>query len=431
MLDIHAILGRLASRKVAVWGCGMTGRGFIRVLADRHSLPVHLLVDSNPALTGKRIGNLAIGLPDTLPGSGERPFVFIAVAVKEQEIIDFLQARGYTRNEDFALLSELVPSFYTIDIVGACNLRCPSCPRGNYGSAPPAGLMKLEMFQRIVDKIVAESPLVTHIALYNWGDSLLHPQLPLFIEELNRRGIFSALSTNFSFSNPPIRELVKAQPGELKISCSGYFQETYGRTHRRGDIRLVKSNMYRLRYYMDKQKSDLSVKVEYHMYRHNIGADLERMAALCQELGFDFNPYIAHATPVEELIDFQAGRRNPILEELDQLLLVPIATGVEIAQPHRTGQCTYLNQTNINHDGSLSLCCVSFDPRRNTIHPDYLTASLADIEAAKQSHPLCGDCLELGIPQFLQGCDMQRRLEVAASRVDALPDILERMRGDH
>src|SRR5262245_16821 len=39
----------------------------------------------------------------------------------------------------------------TVDIVGTCNLRCPSCPVENVGTNP-SGLMSLDLFARIVDK---------------------------------------------------------------------------------------------------------------------------------------------------------------------------------------------------------------------------------------------------------------------------------------
>jgi len=57
------------------------------------------------------------------------------------------------------------PNFYMyyIDIVGTCNLRCPSCPVGNYlphdfmDLQRPKGFMKLALFEQILDKIKREN----------------------------------------------------------------------------------------------------------------------------------------------------------------------------------------------------------------------------------------------------------------------------------
>ena len=48
--------------------------------------------------------------------------------------------------------------YYYIDIVGSCNLRCPSCAVGNYPGQIPKGVMPLEKYKRIVEKIIAEHP---------------------------------------------------------------------------------------------------------------------------------------------------------------------------------------------------------------------------------------------------------------------------------
>jgi hypothetical protein len=48
---------------------------------------------------------------------------------------------------------------FDIDIVGTCNLSCPSCPTGNFtigdfaaAQKRPTGLMKLELFRAILEK---------------------------------------------------------------------------------------------------------------------------------------------------------------------------------------------------------------------------------------------------------------------------------------
>ena len=48
---------------------------------------------------------------------------------------------------------------YVIDVVGTCNLRCPSCPVGNMQEANRAtGFMDAELYEAILDKIAHESP---------------------------------------------------------------------------------------------------------------------------------------------------------------------------------------------------------------------------------------------------------------------------------
>ena len=69
------------------------------------------------------------------------------------EVWDELQQRSllrYTPRESASYV-------YAIDVVGTCNLRCPTCPVGNFTAADrPKGFMEPELFERILDKIVAE-----------------------------------------------------------------------------------------------------------------------------------------------------------------------------------------------------------------------------------------------------------------------------------
>lgn len=55
-------------------------------------------------------------------------------------------------------LRQTADFYYLIDIVGSCNLKCPSCPVGNYEEQPTKGLMSLETYKRILHKISIEHP---------------------------------------------------------------------------------------------------------------------------------------------------------------------------------------------------------------------------------------------------------------------------------
>ena len=79
--------------------------------------------------------------------------------------------------------------YYLVDVVGTCNLRCPSCPVGNYETPAVKGLMDFAYFEKLVLKAEAEVPgKRLFFDLYNWGEPALHPELPKFIAFLRRRG---------------------------------------------------------------------------------------------------------------------------------------------------------------------------------------------------------------------------------------------------
>ena len=410
--ELWAAIG--PSRPIVFWGAAMTGQATGKMI-DRFNLRLpSLYVDSSSAFLGRSNGGIPIRYPNAIWEEtwSEKPYVVVTVAVRENEIADILQHHGFNEGDDYSLISALNIPLFLIDIVGACNLRCPSCPRGNSDDLPqpPLGMMSVELFTKIVDRILEQSPYVPYISLYNWGDTLLHPKLSEIVKVLTDRNIFSAASSNFSMEYD-LKSLVRSGLGELKISLSGFYQDTYGQTHTKGDIRLVKSNMYRLRYYMDKFNSDLSVKVEYHVYRDNRGRDFEMMKDLCEELGFAFNSYFAIVSPVEKILS-RLIDGDKTLDDINDKLAVSLEDGIRIGKKYPIDDCNYYNQTNINVDGSVYLCCNTYNSADNMVCQDFLNTSLDEINLAKRRHPLCGPCIDHGLPQFIQNLGAEERAKL-------------------
>ena len=288
---------------------------------------------------------------------------------------------------------------YVIDVAGTCNLRCPTCPVGNSELAGrPRGLMNYGLFERIIDKIVREKPCATPIVnLYNWGEPLLNPELPRMIALLRRRGLRAALSSNLNIKRG-LEEVIAANPDELKISLSGFTNETYERAHAGGDLARLKANMRLIRSYLDRHKATTRVWVGHHIYRSN-QAQVPEVRAFCAELGFDYHPINAFYMSLERLIDYLEGRPNPRDKGIiDDLLRKPEEIP-RAAAARRSGRfdCELrFNQTVINHDGSVALCCTVYD-RENMLGVNFLDADFAELEARKYVHPFCETCYRHGL----------------------------------
>src|SRR5262245_13408597 len=137
-------------------------------------------------------------------------------------------------------------SFY-IDIFGYCNLRCPSCPVGNWeddASVFHHGAMSTALLESILDKAMAECT-VAGVALFNWTEPLLHPAVHELIAVVRARAIHCSISTNLNVLRDPDL-LMRANPDWLRVSVSGFTQEVYARGHAAGDVEVVKTNMRRL-----------------------------------------------------------------------------------------------------------------------------------------------------------------------------------------
>ena len=410
----------LRNRPVLIWGARMTGIGLLR-FAKKHALNVVGFVDRDPSLIGRKIDKFQINKPDIIPSLKAKHHnlaVVVAVALKEDEIIKTLEEMNISRN-DCVNYSEYCDCFFTIDIVGTCNLKCPSCAQSIEKIHNPIGIMPLDDFKLVTKKMLDEVDIVTHVSLYSWGEPFLHTQLNLIIDHLHELGIAVAVSSHLSIpSSNQLQKVVKSAPDYLKVSLSGFYPEVYNSTHTGGDINLVKSNLYKLKYYMDIYKSKIYVDVNYHLYNNNVGEDLTKMQELCDELGFGLSSTYAVVMPIERCIDHCEGNADAATKELSKLLLVNIDEGLEITKSHRNQPCRYLtNQLNINWDKSVPLCCVSFDRQKNSsiISNDYLKESLEELSHKKKNHSLCTKCMSYGIPPYQLGVN-EKEWEIKAKQ---------------
>jgi MoaA/NifB/PqqE/SkfB family radical SAM enzyme len=293
-----------------------------------------------------------------------------------------------------------MPHTYYVDIVGTCNLRCRSCPTGNFRKSDfsadrkPLGFMTLDLFDAILSKIVAErGNAVTPVHLYNWGEPLLHPRAAEFVERVSKQptlrcGISSNLSLRIDLDR-----VIAAAPHWMRISVSGFYQDTYAQSHRKGDIELVKTNMRGLRAALDKHASKCIVDVSYHIYRHNCGADFDAMMQFAADLGFNFKPIWASFYPLEKLM---SGKLSDDDRRVIELLAIKPHEMLAAAQPYKNEACRLQdNQTSINFDGTVQLCCATFDPAF-TIAKNYLDVTQDDLMAAKRNNDTCTRCIAAG-----------------------------------
>lgn len=283
---------------------------------------------------------------------------------------------------------------FVIDVVGTCNLRCPTCPVGNSPrDERPIGFMSLDMFERIIAKIKREAPVpFPSISLYNWGEPLLHPDLPAMIGLLRREGMRACLSSNLNIKRG-LEDVIAANPDELKISLSGFSEATYGRTHVRGNIDLVKSNMRLLRDLRQKHQAGTRIWVGHHLYRSNLH-EADSVRKFCGELGFEYYPIQAYYMPLERLSELIDGRPNPADSGIVADLLVSPIERHDRAAGSRSGRydCELrFNQTVINHDGTVALCCSVYD-RPNMLGVTFLGTPLSEIERLKYRHSFCNTC---------------------------------------
>jgi MoaA/NifB/PqqE/SkfB family radical SAM enzyme len=298
------------------------------------------------------------------------------------------------------------PKLMTIDIVGGCNLRCPSCPVGNMGSINPAGLMDIDLFAKIIRKGRVEHGAGIAL-LYNWTEPLLHPRLPEFIRLVKKEGMVCCLSSNLNISRN-IEEVVAAEPDSFRISLSGFTQEAYGVSHTRGNIDRVKENMRLLSDALKRHgRRKTVVSVHFHKYLHNLH-EVEPMRAYATELGFEWLENWAYYMPLEKAVQLTDGALSPDETQfLEKRFALPIAQAIAAAEKlEGHDRCTLLeDQLVIDHRGNLNLCCTVYDLKTNRLGT-FLEMDEPAIAAAKTDHPTCARCVKQNLHLYFTYYDI-------------------------
>ncbi|MBS4078223.1 radical SAM/SPASM domain-containing protein [Pseudomonas rustica] len=277
-----------------------------------------------------------------------------------------------------------------IDIVGACNLSCPSCPMGNSENLNFKKAMQLDMFKQIVEKAKGEG--VGAIFLYNWTEPLVHPKIGEFIEVINAAGMESGISTNLNLAKN-MEKALSAEPGYFRISLSGFYQDTYKKGHVGGDIEVVKQNMIALSEI--KQRLGLSTRIDvyYHRYLDNIEEE-SLMREFSEALGFDFSTGYSVMMPLEKTLAIV--ERDPSVtatdyETLERLALPPYDDLINVVQQFPQQACTLKDDwLVIDCNGTTVLCCTIFNQTEYQVGK-YLDMPLDELTRRKSTEKNCVD----------------------------------------
>ncbi len=288
--------------------------------------------------------------------------------------------------------------FY-IDVVGTCNLMCPSCPVGN---SPEVSGKRGVMTELLLDQILAKATgecAVSCVDLFNWTEPLLNPKLPKLIDVVNSYNVPCGISTNLNIiKQVDLDELLATNVSGIRISVSGFSQSIYGVTHKGGDIEQVKRNMLMLAESKQRTNSATRISVAYIRYLNNY-VDEKLMEKYAHELGFEFTPTWAFMMPLEKVLDYVDGQ-SP-LHEADRKVLsnlaLPLPEALEAAKKHKDTPCTLLNdQITLDVAGDVQLCCAVYDGDKYKV-ANYLNTPLEEIQKIKENFSICRTCTKHGL----------------------------------
>jgi len=120
------------------------------------------------------------------------------------------------------------PLYVCIEPVSACNLRCPFCFQNDktFSKKPYMGLMKFDLFTRIVDECCENG--TGAITLASRGEPSLHPELPKMLDYLKGKFFELKLNTNATkLTEELCHAIFESKVNDLVISVDSEKKEEF------------------------------------------------------------------------------------------------------------------------------------------------------------------------------------------------------------
>jgi len=389
----------LAPRPLYIWGAGVQGRGMCQVLR-REGIEPAGFIDSSEPLHGSTVEGLPVHGPGVLAGRDDRPFVIIAAFFYEDPIGEACRSYGLAEGQDYLSYKALRPYDYVVEVSGRCNLRCLACPRASrHERHPPAGMMSAATFRAVLDKILAEDPLVGSVQLYQWGEPLLNRELPQIIEAAVERGVPCAVSSNLSLKCD-LRPVIAAGPSWFRVSVSG-TGEHYETAHAGASWERLQANLRELARLRNELNAEMKTELYYHLYRDNLGEPVEQMRALCEELGFEFHPVWAYLISLDDVLEhLEGGALSDPARQASEMLALSLDDGMQLAREEGELGCPVTRCVHVNWDLSVSHCMMFFYPQDNIAAANFLETPLDRIQAARRTCNLCHRCRKQALHRY-------------------------------
>ncbi len=179
------------------------------------------------------------------------------------------------------------PTEYVIDTSNICNLKCLYCHTGQRKKNVSRGVMKLETFRVILEKI---DKYAAYIEFMNWGEPFYNPHLLQMVSLASAKGIKTSVDSNFSlrdFDDSEAEAIVRSGLWRIRGSIDGASQETYGLYRRGGDFERALGNIARIQQAKNKLLSSTPLVEWQFLVNKKNEHEIEKAKERASQLGVD------------------------------------------------------------------------------------------------------------------------------------------------
>ena len=282
-----------------------------------------------------------------------------------------------------------------IEISGVCNAKCPYCITGqrNLNHEKTGGFMDLQSFRRCIEQLRRKELIhsETVIALYNYGEPLLHPYFSEIISYLEENSILYALSTNASVvPNDEVIKLMKHLQ-TIQFSVCGSSQESYDRIHKLS-YQKTYDNIIHITSLLHKYHPEIECVLKLQMYRFNENEYLDAIN-FAKQNGMTVIPLHAIFANLEQQLSFieEYKKDNCIAKNSEQLWYYLD----ELLEMPMINECPQWDSMVIDETMNVPICCMVTKKMDEYKLTDVFDVT-SDILSSRSELSLCKECINSG-----------------------------------
>ncbi len=180
--------------------------------------------------------------------------------------------------------SGLYSEMFMVEPTTQCNLRCPLCPVPAHMHRPGIH-MQQHTYRDVVDDIVGHAKM---IALWNFGEPLLNPEIFDMIRYAEDRSIRVRVSTNSTFlEDKDVESIFASNLSSIIVCLDGASKATHERYRIGSSFELVKAGIERLghrRHALGRTKP--FIRLQFLVFSYN-ESEIESMIDLAESMRVD------------------------------------------------------------------------------------------------------------------------------------------------
>ena len=290
------------------------------------------------------------------------------------------------------------PYAASIEPTTACNLGCPECPSGLKQFTRPTGKLQVNKNAEMLDELGKN---LFYINYYFQGEPFLNPDFLAFIQEANKRKIYTATSTNAHFIKAQTAELIiEAGLSRLIISIDGITQSSYEDYRVHGILNKVLEGTQEI----VAAKKRLKSHTPHIIWQFLVTAKNEHEIDDLMDMSRTFGVDEVRLKSIQ-VYDFENG--NPLIPKNDKYSRYKLlSNGKYKMKAGLSNHCWRMwSSTVLTWDGIVVPCCFDKDakhqlgklasnPFKNIWKSDKYKSMRKNILTARQEIDICKNCSE-------------------------------------